>query len=222
MMEKEKNVMRSIINKVLIACMVLVLATGINVVVTGQDDQVQAAGKKKDALKAYKKMLSKSQIEWDKKSEMHLSSAYKFIIKDIDGNKVPELILNCDAATATEGYERIYTYSNGAVKELLVASYGYFRIYPKKHVVTIGMARSGTYFDGWYKISKGKVKLVAYREGKDSFTNGNYKIFYYEYEVNGKKATKKKYTKTIKKLKTKEMKKNYIDNTKANRNKYLK
>jgi len=115
------------------------------------------------------------------------------------------------------------TYKNNKVKCLVQAKYG-LDIYPKKHTVTWTYATGSMPCDYWYKISKGKAKQVAYRSRAIDWSNSQNGIKYTDehYEVNGKEVTKKKYNNYVKKIKGKKLKYTMIENTEANRNKYLK
>lgn len=216
---KEVDIMK----KVFALCFVFVLVAG-SVVLHRPDAQVTAASKKTAALKAYNKFLSKSKINWG--GTMYKSSSFRFKLKDLDGDKIPELLATCDDTCVADGYARIYTYRKGKVKEVLTAGHGSFTFYPSKHMVCFSGAKAGNYWTNWYRISNGKVKLLAEEKGMDRVVDTDSDdlevVTNYKYYVNKKKVTKAKYTKYVSKLKGKEFKMTYMKNTKQNRKKYLK
>lgn len=120
-------------------------------------------------------------------------------------------------ACAADGYEQVYTYRNGRVHEMLCASHGYFGLDPASHVICFAGAQSGDYWTMWYKIADGKAKLVAAEKGMDSMDGPSF-----EYKLNGKKVSKSKYQRYVKKITGKKVQIEYRKNTKVNRSKYLK
>lgn len=220
--------MKKFTRKLLALCLLFVLAAGIsNVSLEAPGKQVTAATKKKSALKAYQKFLSQSKIQWG--NNKYKKGSFGFKIKDLDGDKIPELLLTCNEGVAADGYERIYTYKKGVVNEVLEANHSRFCFYPGKHIVCETGAQSGDYFTRWYKMSNGKIKYVAGEEGRekvieaDTESDAGFQIeIHYKYYINKKKVSKASYNKYIKKLKGKEFKFDYIKNTKQNRKKYLK
>lgn len=217
--------MKKFSRKWLVLCMLCVLAAGIcNASIEVPGKQAIAASRKKSALKAYSKFLSQGKIEWG--SNKYKRSSFGFKTRDLDGDKIPELLLTCSEACSGDGYEKIYTYKNGAVREILGAGHGVFKFYPVKHIVCFSGAQSGDYWTRWYKMSNGKMKRVAAEEGRDKLVDPDSDDLqveiHYKYYINEKKVSKANYNKYIKKLKGKEFKVAYIKNTKQNRKKYLK
>jgi len=135
-----------------------------------------------------------------------------FMILDVDGNGIPELIERRDEYDSN-GNLWTYDYSKKKMKFMKGLECGVV-FYPKKHAIYL-MYDVG--YNYWYKVTNGKMKAVAYCY-TDFVSEDDY-----EYEVNGKKTTKAKYNKYVKKLKKgKAVKLKLVKNTQANRNKYLK
>jgi len=198
-----------VLQKVLALALVLVTSALLSASVAPpkQGEQVQAASKKSAALKAYRKELSK------KKSRIGYGQAAYFYVQDVDGDKIPELIMFFSASS----HVSLCTYKNGKVKSLVEAKYG-LDIYPKKHVVMWTYATGNNPCDYWYKISNGKAKLVAYKS--KHLVDWSSQRYSEKYKINRKKVSKKKYNRYIKKIGKKS---NYtvIENTKVNRDQYL-
>ena len=167
-------------------------------------NNIQAASKKTKAMNAYKEFLAAETIEWD--GSEYDASELEFLTADIDGDKVPELVISYYAT------EKIYTYKNNKVKHVLQ---GDIVIYPKEHIVTNSkLDDDGVKLD-FYKITKGKAKKFAtfamyYEKGKKKFS----------YKINGKKVSGNKFDKKIKTTKALKMK--FYSNTAAKREKVLK
>lgn len=208
--------------KLLCVIMIVVLGVGtmqyIELTPTVQAISAKQKQKKKKVLKAYKKFLSTDSFMWG--STKVSGSDVSFALKDLDGDKIPELIASCFTCAA-DGYERVYTYKNGKVKELLVADHGDFNYYPKQHIIKFEFAQSGLFGTIYYKISRGATKEVARRDGV--YETEQNSIVYKYFFINGKDTTKAKYNKKIKKLKLKgKYKPKERKATKKNLKKYLK
>lgn len=200
--------------KLTIYALMFLLVAMILVGLAPQD--THAASKKSKALKAYKEYLAKDKILWGNTKVD--SEEISFFIKDMDGDKVPELILSCVAGSASDGYERILSYNKKKVKEVLVATRGSFTYYPSKHVVKERITGwNGIDETRWYKITKGKAKFVA-----EKTINSNTSKPETYYTVNSKSVTKAQYNKQIKKLQGKKLKESWKKNTSVNRKKYIK
>ena len=144
-------------------------------------------------MNAYKNELSKSIS-----TISGYDQADSFYITDVNGDKVPELIMYF----SDDSQIYLCTYKNNEIKILVEAKYG-LDIYPKKHIVTWIYETGSNPCDYWYKISGTKSKLVAYRSRTIDWSNSEYKVKDKDahYKVNGKETTKKKYDKYIKRIK---------------------
>ncbi|MCD8020098.1 MAG: hypothetical protein LUF92_11095 [Clostridiales bacterium] len=195
---------------------------------------------KKKALKAYKKFLKQSTISWG--YETNPNNEFGFYVKDMNGDKIPELFVTCYTTSAASGYERMYTYKNGKVVELLEANHAGFYIYPSKQIVVVDGAGTGGAFTYVCKLGKKKMTLMAEAYGK--WVNKNDDIdLDYTYRIKtaktlsstddlytstgGTVVSKAKFTKYVKKLTgTKNFTSSkktvpYKKNTAKNRKKYL-
>lgn len=194
---------------------------------------VQAASKKtkKNALKAYRRILSKD-IRW---SDSYYISSKKVRFNCIDINKdgVKELVLYYMEAPHMYGWNRIYTYAGGRVKSL-----GYFTditIYKNKNYFSDCYSNTGNVDLHYYRLGKNgkKIRLAEYSfsdykpYGESGvvkrYING-YPYYYHAFKVNGKRTTYKKCMRKKKSLekKAKETKIKYHTNTAANRRRYVK
>lgn len=183
----------------------------------GKNIHAATTGKRAKAIEAYGNALAgkKSVKPYSgSNTSIYLGKNTKFMITDIDGNKIPELILE---DFKWDG-RKIFTYKNGKIKYVTETDYAALNIYLKKHVIMLSQTDFGFKDYVWYKYTKGKLKKVAeqdftgYKNGKNT----------YKYYVTGKKTTKAKYKKYVKKLKGKKLKLNLVENTETNRNLYLK
>lgn len=197
---------------------------------------VEAASKKTKALKAYNAFLAKNEsnfvvqeFDYQTINNESKSTASSFLVVDLDGNKIPELVTIHDVAYK-ECYIQFYTYKNGKVvairnsksKKAQIAVFsqaqGYYEVYACKknhlHVIWQG---------GWigneekiYQVKSGKLKLYLSKEENDL---GDAPVVVYK--KNGKKTTGKVYQSLTSKCK--KIKKGYfVKNNKNNRRKYLK
>ena len=140
--------MRKIKRKI---CFVLALAVMLSCL--GVDTTVvSASSSKSKALKAYNKYLSTKTIKWN--SLRYPKENFRFSLAYIDRDNVPELILNCDGVCHYEGYQKVYTFKNGKVKELATDDVIFY--YPKTGIfISRHYGMGGEFFV--YKLSKGKT-----------------------------------------------------------------
>lgn len=147
----------------------------------------------KKAHKAFEKQMDaiKQEYSWDKLA---------YIYKDIDGDKVHELIVFPGFGFWTEG---IYDYRNGSVKEVFSVGQGDItKYYKKSKVIVSDHGHMDVYFRDYYKMSGGDWIKKAYRIETTVDSNGNFlEKPYYEYYINEKKVSKIKFHEYIKKLK---------------------
>ncbi|MFG6382664.1 MAG: Ig-like domain-containing protein [Lachnospiraceae bacterium] len=114
--------------------------------------KVVLSQKAKKVVKAYQKYMQQPRIRWTN-STSYGREQFKFSLADINGDGLPELMLQNNGKPAHfEGYEAVYCYYNGQVKQLdrddMIRRY-----YPKKGIIV-------TYYSGmgcseyYMKISK--------------------------------------------------------------------
>jgi len=179
--------------------------------------RVEAAGKARKAKNAYSKMLNKKTIRWSEWSR-YKTSKMKFACIDVNGDKVPELILQYDNAFGAEGQQRMYTYLNGKVKKKYISGNcdGISEIYPSRKVFINSGGRMGY---GWKIHNVFKNGKVTVRAEQYVNIDNNKRT----YKVNGKSVGKKKYNAYIKKLLKGKRAKKFVfrKNNAVNRNKYL-
>lgn len=179
----------------------------------------------KKAMKSYKTFLSNTEYK-----------KWKFAIHDINDDGVKELILDSNATNLAEQETRIYTYYKGKVKFLKSCMRQRITVY-KNGMIGTQLCQSGGYEFMFYKLKKGKLKVVAGIKGVDlslleyltekelKNVQIEEKFYYWTYcKVNGKNAKIAKYRVWERNLyqtvKTVELR--YRSNTRKNRTKYLK
>lgn len=230
MRKRNMKVMRMNIEKVLLGVMTLfcvVFTVGL-VSDMCSVNTVYAASKSsktnKKAMKSYKTLLSNTEYK-----------KCKFAIYDINGDGVKELILDSNATNLGEQETRIYTYYKGKVKFLKSCPRQPIIVF-KNGMIGTQLCQSGRYEFMFYKLKKGKLKVVAGIKGVDSLLEYltekelknlqiEEKFYYWTYcKVNGKNAKIAKYRVWERNLyqtvKTVELR--YRFNTRKNRTKYLK
>ncbi len=218
-MRKGKNTVVSVVLSLLI---VLLGTCSLNF-------QVGAASKAEQAKTAYKKFL-KNVSDTGKLGELTVSEEQvEFYMKDVTGDKVPELFINQTMTMPSE--QSVYTFYKGKVKCLKTMNWyagGEVRkIYPKKHVIEAVESEddggTGIYY---YKVSANKMTLAAVVEGPmDKYGNVKYRLC----KIQGKVVSKKKFQSYVSALKNSgvipilgETSTKYHTNTKKHRDKYLK
>lgn len=188
-----------------ITALFMILGVGNNV----QEVKAAGAGTIEQAKAAYYTLLSKQKISWG--SSKIYTSDLQYTIEDINGDKLPELILRYYAASHAEGYQRIYTYIDGKVKSLGHLT-DIIEISKNKNYFVDGYANCGMSEVEYYRLKDGKKKkLVSFKtsdtypsdvkrsEVKKITSNGSV-YYYYACKVNGKKTTYKKCMNKIKEL----------------------
>lgn len=179
--------------------------------------EVQAATKATKAKKAYRSFLTNIHKQSDFKELNIPEGNIYFVVKDLSGDKVPELLIK-QAYTYPQEYF-LYTYRNGKVKKLKYFNYyvngELTAVYPKKHVIEAMEGDSWDAYHIYYKVTSKKVKIVAREK------NG-------KYYVNGKKVSYSKYVNYVNSIKKNEAYSfdkgtyKFRKNTAKNRNKYIK
>lgn len=161
---------------------------------------VSAAGKKtvnRKAHKAYEKVLPQLKKKYYGSA---WSSGLPYAYRDVDGDKIDELIIQ-----PGWGYcnQEIYDYQNGKVKAVCAVDHGSFtKYYPKKKVIYI--KSTGTDYTSrtvYYVQKKGVYKIAACRVHHYETPLSAETVEYYKGdETSGKKISKAKYQKYVKKL----------------------
>lgn len=180
--------------------------------------EVQAASKTSKAKTAYKSFLADiyNNKDFRQLKDMEYGDIF-FVVKDLSGDKVPELLIKHTYCSPCQYY--LYTYRNGQVKKLKSLSYFVngepWKFYSKKHVI---MATEGDSWDAdtiYYKITNKKAKIVAREKNGNYYINGEL-VSYSEYTSYVESVTKGKvysFDKGMYKLRK---------NTAKNRKKYIK
>ena len=186
--------------------------------------------KRKNALAAYKKLLSGSTVKLNKHTESATADAIFFRPCDINRDGVPELLIEYDNASTADGFYHILGVVNGKINSIMRSYMSSFSIYNNSIIEEKGGGRSVNGCAEWtkyYKFNGKKSILLAekYIEN-DEVTNPEEVIVRKQYKIGKKKVKKSKYSAYIKKIKKKKVidcsqKKQLYKNTKRNRKKYL-
>lgn len=167
----------------------------------------EAASNKVKAKKAYSKFLAnyKRNPEFREIAKNEFTKKdFSFALCDVSGDGIPELFLR---EICVEPYEYwIYTYHNGKVKKLKRMDYFMngvpYIIYPKTHIVCASEGDSYSADNIFYKISKGKIKVIARTKTNYEEVPGEMPIVRGKtYYIKGKKVSKSRYKKYVAKLK---------------------
>lgn len=215
------------LKRLFVLCMSLVLLTG-GCPACSMDSE--AASKNAKAKKAYAKVLSSEKAaEGIIDTSWGLGKNTEFALLDINKDGVSELIFTPDGGYHVD----IVSYIKGKVKNVGWGFSGSQKYYPNKHIYYSQTTHSGDDVYTYYKFTGKKMKVVAEKYGNDHINavtgkakpqNKIYASFApYEYTVNGKRVSAKKYKAYVKKLlsgaKSKKLK--WHKNTAKNRKKYL-
>lgn len=177
--------------------------------------QAQAASQKTKALKAYKKLLTQKNIQWNSNGVIVKSANCKFALAYIDNNSVPELVLfGGSGLNHGTGFYSVYTYQGGKVKRVANIRDGI--VFYKKKGIFVSYTQLHGEYESYLKLSKAKTKMKLR-------TETYYDTVYYEGETE-KKISKSMFEKKLKRLvgSTKVSVPKFYNNTKADRKKYLK
>ncbi len=149
---------------------------------------VWAASKKAKALKAYRKMLEASTVQWDDNGKTVRADTCSFALAYVNKDAVPELIVKSYFAGTLNGYYSVYTYKGGKVKFLVNTGLevGYVKkkgVLYGKRLFTVPQGGPGD-AERYYKINnKGGIDYglvydsrvrVSYNYYKESY-GANYK-----------------------------------------------
>lgn len=168
--------------------------------VLGQNVQGTARAEGITWKKAYTQFLSNKNTEVYGNKIKNYNGNIKFEIKDLNADGIPELVFDTSSYYGDSCSALLYIYQNGKVKYVGEAGHaGSFYCFKKSKIFKVEAYKWGTvYYDYhyYYKLSKGKMKLIASRTvdlGTDGTQNKSY------YEINGKKCTKTKFNAFLKK-----------------------
>lgn len=179
----------------ILACLLLVTGVPVGECTAGTEEvnAAQVSSQAKKAIKAYRKFLGKSKMNYFgfKLDTNKLS----FSVADINNDGVPELFINAEKCTNishVNGYEYVYCFDKGKVKWLAsrdsIKSY-----YPKGNIFEMSYDAMG-YTSFYYKVKNGKAEEIA-------TVTHNYGISYRKpkYFWKNKQVTKSKFNKLLKK-----------------------
>lgn len=119
---------------------------------------------------------------------------------DVNSDKTPELIISTPTQFGASCYGIMYTYYNGKVCTLTTIDHGWFESFKGCKLISIGFGHEGYTYTKYYKISKGKLELVAeHTDDTDVMANSDPEgeVF----KINDKKTSKSKFNKWLKKNK---------------------
>lgn len=184
----------------------------------------QASAKSK-ALKAYKAMLSKDQIDWSEDGYMVPLKGSTFALAYIDKNNVPELIIINPNVSHAGGWGRLYTYKNGKVKLVeSLRSVDPFYSFKKTGIYVYSDVNMGNSDQYYYKLSKSGSAYAGLTKSKLAMDGYSKTHYYIQKSGVLNEVSKSKFNKKLKTLvgSKKATKAVFRKNTKANLNKYLK
>ena len=181
------------------------------------------ASQKKNALKAYRNLLSANKVVWDTSSSWSVSSSgMSFSLAYIDGNSVPELLLYSQNVPHIAGYGFLYTYKNGKAVPVGTVNIDDKISYYKKKGVLVEVYSQQGYTTSTYVKFSGTQKEMKLKKAKNEFSGATE---YYASE-NGawSKIGKSAFNKALKKLvgTKKPTKVTFYKNTATNRKRKIK
>ena len=184
--------------------------------------KAEAASRASKAKKAYKKMMSAQTLNWGDRH--YPTKDMKFFCKDMNGDKVPELVVCYDAAFGYEGAERVYTFYKNKVVRVFISDNGQVvtKYYSKRKIFVEEGGRMGLKLKRYCKLSGKKLVVIA-----QEFIPDSYAVSYFNakpiYQINSKTVSKTSYQKFVKSRigNTKARKIKLVSNTEGNRKKYL-
>ncbi len=155
----------------------------------------EAASKKSQAIKAYKKFLSKKTINWNNGKKKVQSSKCKFGLVYIDKDSVPELFVDASGAGTQhiDGAYQLYTFRKGKVR-LVCNITDMFSYYKKTGIFLTGTMLHGEYIS-YRKLTGASERLKLRTETVYStqyFDAKNNKLTKAQFDLKLKKLVKKK------------------------------
>ena len=186
----------------------------------------QAATAKQKALKAYKKFLTKTYVNYDINYDVKIKNC-KFALAYMDNDSIPELILtDLDGACHMGGYGILYTYRNVKVTKVTrLTMDGTFYYYKKKGIYIDRYMGYGYKSEIYVKLSKGKITELLNKSGqmndKGTIINADYGLI--KSDMSFQTISKSSFSRRLKKLvgSTQKSTLKFYKNTKTNRNKVL-
>ena len=189
---------------------------------------VSAATQKAKAMKAYRNFLSEKKIALkvilgeDEASAKFKTDKMKFAIIYLNKDSIPELVIDNSANNSGNYYSpfgtAIFTWADGEVQQVYIQdSYYQLRKYYRKKGVLMFVNRAKSSLMVTARIADDEATVVAVKDGS--------RLYGPDYFAGkAKKISKAQYHKLIKKVigSRKAVKINYRENTKVNREKYLK
>lgn len=173
-----------------------------------------AASKKKKALKAYRKYLSKSAVTVKECGIKTRVEPERFAVIKLNGDKVPELII------LSNGRLYFFCYKKGKIRQ--IGNTGIFGsgagYYPARQLIRgTSIAGVGASSENYTQINVKKLKITY-------CSSAIYGMNFRDYRVLGRTVSYSSYLSYIRKLTgpVREKKISYIQNTKKNRKRYLK
>lgn len=162
--------------------------------VSGTEVKFYVETETKKAMTAYEKHLKGLKLYSQK---IYGNSRVKYGFIDIDGDWIPELVLNTENTFGLATTRVIYAYYNGKVKEIDRAGHGRYKYMDKYFYKNLTIR---DHEGGWYyKLSKGKAVELAAKETEYNPYTGSEKTVY---RVNKKTVSKSTYNSYVKKLKS--------------------
>lgn len=181
---------------------------------------VNAAPKAARAKKAYHQMLSAGTLDWG--DNFYPTDQMTFFCRDMNGDRVPELIVHYDGAFGYEGSERIYTYYKRKVRRIFMSgNCQHVTKYCKKKKIFIEEGgRMGWTLRRYYRLSGKRAVLLAQEQKPAPYMALSYGTIY---RVKGKRVSRFVYRKYVRKQlgRAKVFKVRWFANTEENRWKYL-
>ena len=156
-----------------------------------------AAKKAVKARRAYAQMLAAPTLDWGDRE--YPTDSMKFFCGDMNGDKVPELVVQYDSAYGYEGIQRVYTYYIGKVVRVFMTGncQAITRYYPKKKVFVESGGRMGWSLTRYCKLKGKRVTVVAQIQEPDSYMALSYGTVY---RIKNKKVTKAVFKKKVRSL----------------------
>ena len=153
---------------------------------------VEAKSNKSAEIKAYQKILCEMKVTVNT-YEYELPQNSKYLIKDTTGDKIPELIIATNYEMGESVVDMVYTYYNNKVKLVSYSDHGGVIVFEKGVLMGKNHTNMGYYQETYFKIVKGKEKIVAYCT--DDSASGNENAAGEQYYLNDKKVSKSKFSK---------------------------
>ena len=172
-----------------------------------------SAGTREQAYAAYYNLLTQKTIPWGNFKLNTRNVEYTF--EDVNGDKVPELLLYNTAGSHADGYYKVYTFTDGKAKSIGV--YTYLNISKNKNFFVDLYSSCGISRVNYYRLKNGKrISLASYYMSETypsgiknvkKVVSGNETMYFYKCKVNGSSTT---YSKCMNKVNSLESNAEYI------------